>query len=69
MQPETKFVAGSDYPIGVAAEAVEAVMAQFDKLWGSDAMAAMCWQPCCSPTSSAPPSRPPGWGIAAGGGH
>jgi class 3 adenylate cyclase len=36
-----KFVAGGDYPIGLAAEAVEAMVAQFDQLWGSDAMAAM----------------------------
>jgi class 3 adenylate cyclase len=36
-----RFVAGGDYPIGLAAEAVEAMVAQFDQLWGSDAMAAM----------------------------
>jgi pimeloyl-ACP methyl ester carboxylesterase len=36
-----RFAAGSDYPIGVAAEAVEAVVARFDQLWGSEAMAAM----------------------------
>jgi class 3 adenylate cyclase len=36
-----KFAAGSDYPIGAATEVVEAVVAQFDQLWGSDAMAAM----------------------------
>jgi pimeloyl-ACP methyl ester carboxylesterase len=26
-----------------------------------------CWRPCCSPTSSPPPSRPAGWGTGAGG--
>jgi class 3 adenylate cyclase len=36
-----RFVAGGDYPIGLAAEAVEEMVAQFDQLWGSDAMAAM----------------------------
>jgi class 3 adenylate cyclase len=36
-----KFAAGGDYPIGAAAEAVEAVVARFDQLWGSEAMAAM----------------------------
>jgi class 3 adenylate cyclase len=36
-----RFTAGSDYPIGVAAETVEALMARFDQLWGSDALAAM----------------------------
>ena len=35
-----RFAAGGDYPIG-AAEAVEAVVARFDQLWGSEAMAAM----------------------------
>jgi class 3 adenylate cyclase len=36
-----RFAAGGDYPIGLAAAAVEALVAQFDRLWGSDAMAAM----------------------------
>jgi class 3 adenylate cyclase len=36
-----RFVAGGDYPIGLAAEAVEEMVAQFDQLWGSDAMAGM----------------------------
>jgi class 3 adenylate cyclase len=36
-----RFVAGSDYPIGVAAEAAEAMVAQFDRLWGTEAMAAL----------------------------
>ena len=36
-----RFVAGGGYPIGVATHAVEAMVAQFDELWGSDAMAAM----------------------------
>jgi pimeloyl-ACP methyl ester carboxylesterase len=36
-----RFVAASDYPIGVAAEDVEALVARFDQLWGSDTMAAM----------------------------
>jgi class 3 adenylate cyclase len=36
-----RFVAASDYPIGIAAEAVEGMVAQFDQLWGSEAMAAM----------------------------
>jgi class 3 adenylate cyclase len=35
-----RFVAASDYPIGFAAKAVEGLVAQFDQLWGSDAMAA-----------------------------
>jgi class 3 adenylate cyclase len=35
-----RFAAGSDYPIGLAAEAVEAAVARFDQLWGSDDMAA-----------------------------
>jgi class 3 adenylate cyclase len=36
-----RFAAGDDYPIGPDPEAVEALIAQFDQLWGSDAMAAM----------------------------
>jgi class 3 adenylate cyclase len=36
-----RFAAGGDYPIGVAAADVEAMVARFDELWGSDAMAAM----------------------------
>jgi class 3 adenylate cyclase len=36
-----RFAAASDYPIGVAADAVEAVVAQFDQLWGSEDMAAL----------------------------
>jgi class 3 adenylate cyclase len=36
-----RFVAGGDYPIGIAAEDVEALVARFDQLWGSDTMAAM----------------------------
>jgi class 3 adenylate cyclase len=36
-----RFVAGDDYPIGIAAEDVEALMGRFDQLWGSDTMAAM----------------------------
>jgi class 3 adenylate cyclase len=35
-----RFAAGSDYPIGFAAEAVEAAVARFDQLWGSDDVAA-----------------------------
>jgi pimeloyl-ACP methyl ester carboxylesterase len=35
-----RFAAGRDYPIGFAAEAVEAAVARFDQLWGSDDMAA-----------------------------
>jgi class 3 adenylate cyclase len=35
-----KGVASQDYPIGVPAEAAEALLAQFDQLWGTDAMAA-----------------------------
>jgi class 3 adenylate cyclase len=36
-----KFVAGSDYPIGVPPEGLEAVVSQFDQLWGSEDMAAL----------------------------
>jgi class 3 adenylate cyclase len=36
-----KGVASQDYPIGVPAEAAEALLAQFDQLWGTEAMAAM----------------------------
>ena len=35
-----KGVASQDYPIGVPAEAAEALLAQFDQLWGTEAMAA-----------------------------
>jgi class 3 adenylate cyclase len=34
-------VASQDYPIGVPPEAAEALLAQFDQLWGTEAMAAM----------------------------
>jgi pimeloyl-ACP methyl ester carboxylesterase len=34
-----KFVAADDYPVGVSAEAAEALLAQFDQLWGSGALA------------------------------
>jgi class 3 adenylate cyclase len=36
-----KFVAASDYPIGIAPEDVEALVVRFDQLWGSDTLAAM----------------------------
>jgi class 3 adenylate cyclase len=36
-----KFLAADDYPIGVPAEVAEALLAQFDQLWGTEAMAAM----------------------------
>jgi pimeloyl-ACP methyl ester carboxylesterase len=36
-----KFVAADDYPIGVPAEAAEALLVQLDKLWGSEALAEM----------------------------
>jgi class 3 adenylate cyclase len=36
-----RFAAAADYPIGIAAADAETVVAQFDRLWGSDAMAAM----------------------------
>jgi pimeloyl-ACP methyl ester carboxylesterase len=36
-----KGVASHDYPIGIPAEAAEALLAQFDRLWGTEAMAAM----------------------------
>jgi class 3 adenylate cyclase len=36
-----KYVAGDDYPIGIPREAAEALVAQVDQLWGTDAMAAM----------------------------
>jgi pimeloyl-ACP methyl ester carboxylesterase len=45
-----RFAAGSDYPIGFAAEAVEAAVARFDQLWGSDDMAAWLVPSCsCGP--------------------
>jgi class 3 adenylate cyclase len=34
-------VATHDYPIGIPAEVAEALLAQFDQLWGTEAMAAM----------------------------
>jgi class 3 adenylate cyclase len=36
-----KGVASPDYPIGVPPEAAEALLAQFDQLWGTEALAAM----------------------------
>jgi class 3 adenylate cyclase len=36
-----RFIAGNDYPIGAAPEGLEAVADQFDRLWGSEAMAAL----------------------------
>jgi class 3 adenylate cyclase len=36
-----KYVAGEDYPIGIPKEVAEALVAQVDQLWGTDAMAAM----------------------------
>lgn len=36
-----RFVAGSDYPIGTAPEDLEPMVAQFDRLWGSEELAAM----------------------------
>jgi class 3 adenylate cyclase len=36
-----KYLASDDYPIGIPREAVEALVAQVDQLWGTDAMAAM----------------------------
>jgi class 3 adenylate cyclase len=36
-----KGVASPDYPIGVPPEAAEALLTQFDQLWGTEAMAAM----------------------------
>jgi class 3 adenylate cyclase len=33
-----KFVAADDYPIGISAEVVEAILAQFDQGWGTDAL-------------------------------
>jgi pimeloyl-ACP methyl ester carboxylesterase len=36
-----KFLAADDYPIGVPAEVAEALLAQFDQLWGTEAMSAM----------------------------
>jgi class 3 adenylate cyclase len=36
-----KYVAANDYPIGIAAELFEALLAQVDQLWGSEAMATM----------------------------
>jgi class 3 adenylate cyclase len=36
-----RYVASHDYPIGVPPKDAEALLAQFDRLWGTDAMAAM----------------------------
>jgi pimeloyl-ACP methyl ester carboxylesterase len=36
-----KYVASDDYPIGIPREDAEALVAQVDRLWGTDAMAAM----------------------------
>jgi hypothetical protein len=36
-----KFLTADDYPIGVRPEVAEALLAQFDQLWGTEAMAAM----------------------------
>jgi class 3 adenylate cyclase len=36
-----KFVASDDYPIGMPTEVAEAAVAQFEELWGTEAMAAM----------------------------
>jgi class 3 adenylate cyclase len=36
-----KFVAADDYPIGISAEVVEAILAQFDQGWGTDALLAV----------------------------
>jgi class 3 adenylate cyclase len=36
-----RFVAGSDYPIGTAPDDIEPMVAQFDRLWGSEELAAM----------------------------
>jgi class 3 adenylate cyclase len=36
-----KFGAADDYPIGMPAEVVEALLAQIDQLWGTEAMVAM----------------------------
>jgi class 3 adenylate cyclase len=36
-----KYVASDDYPIGIPREVAEALVAQVDQLWGTDAMAAM----------------------------
>jgi class 3 adenylate cyclase len=36
-----KFVATSDYPIGLPAEVAEALVTQIDELWGTEALAAM----------------------------
>jgi hypothetical protein len=36
-----KFVASDDYPIGMPTEVAEALVAQFEELWGTEAMAAM----------------------------
>jgi class 3 adenylate cyclase len=36
-----KYVASDDYPIGIPREVAEALLAQVDQLWGTDAMAAM----------------------------
>jgi pimeloyl-ACP methyl ester carboxylesterase len=46
-----KFLAADDYPIGVPAEVAEALLAQFDQLWGTEAMSAM--QAPAGPATSA----------------
>jgi class 3 adenylate cyclase len=41
MHASAKYVASDDYPIGIPREDAEALLAQVDQLWGTDAMAAM----------------------------
>jgi pimeloyl-ACP methyl ester carboxylesterase len=45
-----RFVAADDYPIGIPTEVAEALLAQLDQLWGSEAWR-RCWRPAGLATS------------------
>ena len=57
-----KYMAADDYPIGVAPEVAEAMVAQFDQLWGTDALVEVLFPSRagdarfrrCSPSCNAP---------------
>jgi hypothetical protein len=36
-----RYLAADDYPIGIPAEVAEALLAQIDQLWGTEALVAM----------------------------
>jgi hypothetical protein len=40
-----KYVAGDHYPIGIPREDAGALVAQVDRLWGTDALRDVCAQP------------------------